>query len=103
MQLAPPSWLTTVTGLSSEVFSGHAYLNGGGGLHVAFGGHSLLIAAMQPSLPLKTVQVMSCADGIGVVVGGGFCWGIGGLTITGGCCGGFVGCGASVCDVVGDV
>lgn len=54
-------------GFSSDTLSGHAYLNGGGGLHVAFGWHSTLIAAMQPSLALNTVQRASFEDVVGVV------------------------------------
>lgn len=89
-----PSYVATVIGLSSETLSGQAYLNGGGGLHVAFGGHSLLIAAMQlPSLALNTVHRVSCdCAGGGFVgcAGGGFCVGGGGFAITTGgfCCGG---------------
>jgi hypothetical protein len=42
-----PSYVATVIGFSSDTPWGHVTLNGGGGLHVAFGWHSTLIAAMQ--------------------------------------------------------
>lgn len=86
MHVEPPSCETTVTGFSSETSAGHAVLNGGGGLHVAFGWHSTLIAAMQPSWALKTVHARSpCGVVTGgvVVTGGGVGCGWGG-----GCCGG---------------
>jgi hypothetical protein len=71
-----PSYVATVIGFSSDTLSGHAYLNGGGGLHVAFGTHSTLIAAMQPSLALNTVQRASFDVVVGVEGGpcvfGGF-------------------------------
>src|SRR5262245_7810330 len=89
-----PSYVTTVTGLSSDTSSGHAVLNGGGGLHVAFGWHSTLIAAMQPSLILNSVQRASFdGGGVGCCAGGGVCCaGGGGFAITtGGGCGGCAG------------
>lgn len=66
-QLAPNT--TIVIGWSSDTPSGHTYGRGGGGLHVAFGGHSVLIAAEQPSAVLNTVHWVL---GSGVVGRGGF-------------------------------
>lgn len=114
MHVAPLSCERTVTGLSSETSAGHVVLNGGGGLHVALGWHSTLIAAEhEPSLFLKTVHATSLC--VGVVCGGGGSCGRGGFTTTGpfggvgggACCsGGGVGRGGlmttgPVCGVVG--
>jgi hypothetical protein len=70
--VAPPSSLTIVSG-SVVLLSGHAYLIGGGGLHITPLGHSVFTAAEQPSPDLKIVQlaVDTCVgcDG-GCCVGG---------------------------------
>ena len=86
--------VTTVIGASSETPSGHAYLNGGGGLHVGMVlpvplGHSTLIAAIQPSLVLYTCHEDTCG-GAGGAGGGGFSGCVGAGTLCGG--GGLSGC-----------
>lgn len=96
MHVEPLSCETTVTGLSSETPAGQLILNGGGGLQVAFGWHSTLMAAEQPSLVLKTVHARSFTGGVvepGVVEPGGVCGCDGGpcgggVCCDGGCCGG---------------
>lgn len=96
-QLAPSAELAIVIGLSSDTPSGQAYLNGGGGLHVAFGGHCTLTAAMQPSLPLKTVHCDCCCGCCccGTGRGGFVTTGGGGSVATG--AGAGCGCGAGSC------